>query len=68
MLASGGVSHVDTFDPKPALTAAAKDGKKAPERQAVAGAALGIQARIRMRHRGQRSVSVDPQIAWTTSA
>src|ERR1019366_6626415 len=30
MLASGGASHIDTFDPKPALMAAAKDGKKAP--------------------------------------
>jgi Protein of unknown function (DUF1501) len=30
MLASGGASHMDTFDPKPALAVAAKDGKKAP--------------------------------------
>jgi hypothetical protein len=30
MLASGGASHMETFDPKPALAAAAKDGKKAP--------------------------------------
>src|SRR2546428_10681490 len=26
---SGGVSHVETFDPKPSLGAAARDGKKA---------------------------------------
>src|SRR5437763_2998956 len=30
MLASGGASHMDTYDPKPALAAAAKEGKKAP--------------------------------------
>jgi hypothetical protein len=30
LLSSGGTSHVDTYDPKPALAAAAKDGKKAP--------------------------------------
>ncbi|MDX2150246.1 MAG: DUF1501 domain-containing protein [Bryobacteraceae bacterium] len=30
LFSSGGVSHVDTFDPKPALIAAAKAGKKAP--------------------------------------
>src|SRR5947207_6165827 len=30
MLASGGASHMDTFDPKPALAAAAKEGRKAP--------------------------------------
>ncbi len=30
MLSSGGASHIETFDPKPALAAAAKDGKKAP--------------------------------------
>lgn len=27
---TGGTSHIDSFDPKPALTAAARDGKKAP--------------------------------------
>ncbi|HBY58509.1 MAG TPA: DUF1501 domain-containing protein, partial [Solibacterales bacterium] len=30
LFSSGGVSHVDTFDPKPALVAAAKAEKKAP--------------------------------------
>jgi hypothetical protein len=30
LFSSGGVSHVDTFDPKPGLMAAAKDGRKAP--------------------------------------
>jgi hypothetical protein len=30
LFSSGGTSHVDSFDPKPALAAAAKEGKKAP--------------------------------------
>jgi hypothetical protein len=29
LFSSGGVSHMETFDPKPALTAAAREGKKA---------------------------------------
>src|ERR1044071_3445541 len=35
---SGGTSHMDTFDPKPKLTAAARDGKKAPNGKPYLGA------------------------------
>jgi hypothetical protein len=30
LFSTGGTSHIDTFDPKPGLTAAAREGKKAP--------------------------------------
>lgn len=41
---TGGVSHVDSFDPKPALAKAAAEGKKKPEGRSFHGLALGLEA------------------------
>jgi hypothetical protein len=38
---TGGVSHVDSFDPKPALTAAANEGKKGPKKVPFMGSPWG---------------------------
>jgi hypothetical protein len=40
---TGGVSHVDSFDPKPALTKAAADGKKGPKDVPFMGSPWGWQ-------------------------
>jgi len=40
---TGGVSHVDSFDPKPALTQAAADGKKGPKDVPFMGSPWGWQ-------------------------
>ena len=73
---TGGVSHVDTFDPKPKLIA--DHGKtvtldkwqgRAGQVQTLPQApALGVSPRRPVRHRGQRPVPAHRPSASTTSA
>ena len=76
----GGVSHVDTFDPKPQLTRhsgkplsaeLAKTIKTSfihdPTQGHPARQPLGIPARRHLRHAGLRPLSARARIAWTTS-
>ena len=66
LFSTGGVSQMDTFDPKPKLFAA--DGKTlgvggglSLEKRPLAQAAVGVQAGRQVRDRGQRPVPAPPR-------
>src|SRR5215468_6150462 len=52
---SGGMSHVDSFDPKPKLAEYQRDGG---QQSKGSGVAMGKQTARRVRHRDHRSVSI----------